>query len=148
MLLSRIGYVQLALGHVGAAEATFARAAAIAATPAYGTDKEVQAAVRRNQGLLLTANQDYKGGCSVRRCLYELNAMGSSQKTKKLLTGFQYVRGAAPRSILWCRNNMLQHHRRCGFHGSYDNNSGSLVLIELACHTMRAAVVPQRARCW
>ncbi|KAK9844624.1 hypothetical protein WJX74_004886 [Apatococcus lobatus] len=61
LLLSRIGYVQLALGHVGAAEATFARAAAIAATPAYGTDKEVQAAVRRNQGLLLTANQDYKG---------------------------------------------------------------------------------------
>lgn len=65
LLLSRIGYVQLALGHVGPAEATFARAAAIAATPTYGTDKEVQAAVRRNQALLLTANQDYKGtaGC-------------------------------------------------------------------------------------
>ena len=61
LLLSRIGYVQLALGHLPAAEATFARAAAIAATPAYGTDKVVQAAVRRNQGLLLTANQDYKG---------------------------------------------------------------------------------------
>ncbi|KAK9868400.1 hypothetical protein WJX84_009501 [Apatococcus fuscideae] len=61
LLLSRIGYVQLALGHLPAAEATFARAAAAAAAPAYGTDKAVQAAVRRNQGLLLTANQDYKG---------------------------------------------------------------------------------------
>ena len=61
LLLSRIGYVQLALGHVPAAEATFARTAAIAATPAYGTDKTVQAAVRRKQGLLLAANQDYKG---------------------------------------------------------------------------------------
>ena len=61
LLLSRIGYVQLAMGHIPAAEVTFARTAAIAATPAYGTDKMVQAAVRRNQGLLLAANQDYKG---------------------------------------------------------------------------------------
>ncbi len=60
-LLSRTGYVQLVLGDLRAAAASFqdviaaVAAAGPAATPA---DRRL---LRRNQGLLLFAEQDYKG---------------------------------------------------------------------------------------
>ena len=98
LLLSRIGYVQLALGHVGPAEASFARAAAIAATPAYGTDKEVQAAVRRNQGLLLTAHQDYKGIACCSHALFSPSpSLSVPDDPSSLQTAVSFMQGSKAR---------------------------------------------------
>lgn len=60
-LLSRIGYVQLVLGDLRAAAASFQdviKAVAAAGPAAKATDRRL---LRRNQGLLLFAEQDYKG---------------------------------------------------------------------------------------
>ncbi|BDA49206.1 Trafficking protein particle complex subunit 12 [Coccomyxa sp. Obi] len=60
-LLSKIGYVQLVLGDLRAAAASFQdviRAVAAAGPLATPADRRL---VRRNQGLLLFAEQDYKG---------------------------------------------------------------------------------------
>ena len=58
-LLSRIGYVQLALGDLRAASATLGQAAAV--LPLGGTSAQA-ALARRNRALLLFAEQDYQGG--------------------------------------------------------------------------------------
>ena len=60
-LLSRIGYVQLVLGDLRAAAASFQdviKAVAAAGPAAKPADRRL---LRRNQGLLLFAEQDYKG---------------------------------------------------------------------------------------
>ena len=60
-LLSKIGYVQLVLGDLRAAAASFQdviKAVAAAGPEATPANRRL---VRRNQGLLLFAEQDYKG---------------------------------------------------------------------------------------
>jgi hypothetical protein len=60
-LLSRVGYVQLILGDIKAAAVTFQKVMALVAEGGPDVPRASKHLVRRNQGLLKFAEQDYRG---------------------------------------------------------------------------------------